>query len=224
MIVANWKMNTPIEGVINYVDSLKSDDVIILPPAVYLNKLSDRYNNIGIQSISSCQDGARTGEISAKMASDFGCQYALIGHSERRHYWKESESHLLQQCEQAIEHQLTVIYCVGENLKEKLSGQTQQVIQQQLLPFAPFFSDKFIVAYEPVWAIGGSEPATIEDVEKTHTLIKHQTASTDLKVLYGGSVTTDNAHVFLDNPVVDGLLIGRASLSSSSINRIIQSC
>lgn len=225
LVLANWKMNIPLCGIDAYTNSVTAEHLIIFPPAPYLTYLTAKGVKTGIQCISKSTSGSYTGETSAQIAAEVGCEYTLIGHSERRLNWQEDNSQLLQQCLRAHEQQLTTIICIGETADDHRSHNTKTAIEQQLA-FLPQLSDssRIIIAYEPVWAIGAKQAASLEIVNHIHQLIKNIIKNDSIKILYGGSVDTNNAGVFLASDYIDGLLVGRASLDVDSINEILSSC
>ena len=160
LVLANWKMNIPLCGIDTYINRVTAEHLIVFPPAPYLTYLSTIGVKTGIQCISKNTFGSYTGEISAQIAAEAGCKYTLIGHSERRQHWQEDNSQLLQQCLRAHEQQLTTIICIGETADDHRSHNTKTAIEQQLA-FLPQLSDsnRLIIAYEPVWAIGAKQAA-----------------------------------------------------------------
>lgn len=225
LVLANWKMNIPSCGIDTYANSVTAENLIVFPPAPYLTCLSGKGVKTGIQCISKNKSGSYTGETSAQIAAETGCKYTLIGHSERRQHWQEDNAQLLQQCLRAHEQQLTTIICIGESADEHNNNTSKAVIEQQLA-FLSQLSDsqRIIIAYEPVWAIGAKQAASLETVNHTHQLIKNILNNDSIKILYGGSVDARNAANFLASDYIDGLLVGRASLDVDSINEILSSC
>ena len=217
-------MNKPTVGVDSYISSLKHTNVIVLPPSPYFHQLNNYPITIGAQCISAHTSGSYTGELSADIAASAGCQYTLIGHSERRTHWHESRHQLSEQYQRALEHNITPIICLGETEEQRRAGESETVINEQIDSFRPLINfDQLIFAYEPVWAIGSKQAASTDAVEHIHSLIKSQTHS-NTPVLYGGSVDLTNCTDFLNSQWVDGLLIGRASLDINIINQIASLC
>ena len=198
----------------------------IFPPMPYLSELTDRYLPLGLefgaQDVDVNEQGAYTGEVSARMLLDVGCRYALVGHSERRHFHEESSEDVAKKFFAAKRAGLVPILCVGETLHQWGAGQTQWAIERQLAPIlaaagAKAF-DKAVLAYEPVWAIGTGRNATPAQAQEVHAFIRGELRALDaniagsLPILYGGSVKPANAAELFSQPDVDGGLIGGASL------------
>ncbi len=174
------------------------------------------------QNVSEFNPGAYTGETSALMLSSLGIEGAIIGHSERRQHFGETDLIVRKKLKQLLANRLTPIVCVGETLLERQQEKTEKVIIEQLATiFAKFKKfDDFIIAYEPLWAIGTGQTATPEQAQKVARLIRKQTAK-DVRILYGGSVSADNVAAFLTQPDVDGVLVGGASLDPKGFAQII---
>jgi triosephosphate isomerase len=242
IVMGNWKMNGRLEQVSNLLDALlqflpldSSVDCVVLPPAIYLPRVSEQLSGSsigwGAQNIYPKDAGAYTGEISAPMLQDFGCQYVLVGHSERRHLFHEDEKFVAEKFHHVKDHGMIPVLCIGETLLEREQGLTQQVLKRQLLAVTHsghHFFKNCVVAYEPVWAIGTGQTATPEHVQAVHGFIRECVATIDkghadnLSVLYGGSVTQNNAQALFAMPDVDGGLIGGASLHASSFVEIVK--
>jgi triosephosphate isomerase len=221
LIAGNWKMNTNwaqgvalAKGIVARAGEFEDLDLLVCPPFVYLSPVADVVGGssvaLGAQNMYHESDGAFTGEISASMLLDVGCQYVILGHSERRHVLGESDADVNKKTLAALEAGLTPIVCVGELLAERESGQTAVVIQR---------IEQVVVAYEPVWAIGTGKVATPEQAEEVHAdlrslLAKHYNdqSAAKVRILYGGSVKPNNAAELLAQPNIDGALIGGASL------------
>jgi triosephosphate isomerase len=229
MAVANWKLN----GDISLIDSMsialnslniRNVEVVVCPSYVYLPLISERAQNfsVGSQNMSEHLDGAYTGEVSTQMLKAFSVKYVIIGHSERRTIFNESNALIADKFCQAIEQGLIPILCVGETEKQRDEGQTEAVIASQLeavidkAGIAVFA--KAVIAYEPVWAIGTGKTATAELAQAVHLFIRHLLAGYDaavsenLAILYGGSVTAANCEALFVQADIDGGLIGGASL------------
>ncbi|MEI8295692.1 MAG: triose-phosphate isomerase [Alphaproteobacteria bacterium] len=222
IVVANWKMHGSSMHCCDYILALRpylspNVDLTICPPFPYLLPLRDDSWNLGGQNCHTLAEGAFTGEVSAPMLRDIGCKYVLIGHSERRKHNNETDTCVTQKCTTAQSAGLVPIICVGETESEKASNLTQAVIAQQL---AAIPSDKVLIAYEPVWAIGTGITATTEDIVPVFEMIK-KTFPTQ-PVLYGGSVKADNALELLSLAIVDGVLVGGASLDPHTLGKIIK--
>ena len=236
MLIANWKSNgskaMAIDWFKNFFDKylFGNDETFIgvAPPFVYIeliNSLKKSYINIGLQDIDPFS-GARTGSISANMAIDLGCSFSMIGHSERREFFKESNDQIKEKIIN-LDKKIIPILCVGETEKENIAGKTKHVIQNQLEIIKNHeLHDLFTVAYEPVWAIGSGQTPQAEEINEIHKFIKDvvQSISTNNlvpDVLYGGSVTDLNAMSFFEQDFVDGALIGGASLDGSIFADIV---
>ena len=236
LIVGNWKMNgafdaarSLVEEIIAGTKGLSFVDIAVCPPHPYLQHVAQLISSassieLGAQNCSEHSAGAYTGEVSSKMLQDVGCKYVLCGHSERRQYHGETDDEVARKTLSVIDQKLTPIACVGETLEERQSGNTQTVIERQINSVLQHCGaqlvDKLIVAYEPVWAIGTGQSATPEQAQEIHRLIReriaqmNESAAAGCRILYGGSVTGDNAQSVLDQPDIDGCLVGGASLKS----------
>lgn len=210
-------------------------EVVILPPMPYLSELTEHYGDSGLmfgsQNHSVNAEGAFTGEVSATMILDVGCRYALVGHSERRHYHQESNEVAAGKCAAAKKAGLTPIFCVGESLHQRQAGQTEWAIQKQIDALihvcGPQAFANAVLAYEPVWAIGTGKTATPAQAQEVHAYIRSELRAHDAKIadslpiLYGGSVKPANAAELFSQPDVDGGLIGGASLVAQEFLAII---
>lgn len=242
IVAGNWKMNGLSQHVIQLtgqlIDLIGSDitaQVVVLPPAIYIPLVRDVLGSsqigLGAQNVYPKDSGAYTGELSAPMLADFGCRYVLVGHSERRHIFKEDENFVAQKFHHAKEHGIIPFLCVGETLEEREKGQTQQVIAKQLLAVKQFSDDCYkqcVVAYEPVWAIGTGKTASPEQAQEVHQFIRQLVADVNsddarqLPIVYGGSVNENNAHTLFSMPDVDGGLVGGASLNAQQFVEIVK--
>jgi len=243
ILAANWKMNHgPTEArafVAAFLASYtaRTDRTVVLfPPALSLSTVRDALGSraditLGVQNIHSEAKGAFTGENSAAMAADAGARIALVGHSERRHVFGEPDDATAAKCALALRHGLTPMLCVGEKLEQREGGETDAVVLRQLraglAKLAPADAPNVLIAYEPVWAIGTGKTATPVDAAAVHQVIRRELAArlgakqaAAVPILYGGSVTRDNARALLDAENVDGLLVGGASLDPSSWSAI----
>lgn len=245
IVAGNWKMNLDYaEGVslfseiVNMVrDEKKGDQIaIICSPYVHLNslaKLGGETVKIGAQNCHQNESGAYTGEISAKMIKSVGCEYVIIGHSERRQYFAESDELLAQKTVIALKNGLTPIFCIGETLDERNNGSYFEVLKSQLdhgifgLDAADF--SKLVIAYEPVWAIGTGLTATSDQAQEVHAYIRKEIAAKygqevadATSILYGGSANPKNAAELFAQPDIDGGLIGGASLKSRDFVDIVK--
>ncbi|MGI9628827.1 MAG: triose-phosphate isomerase [Longimicrobiales bacterium] len=232
VIAGNWKMNLGPEGARAFFDGLtlpESDArLIVFPPAVSLEaarEAAPREVEIGVQNVHAAASGAFTGETSAEMAAEAGASVALIGHSERRHVFGESDGDTKSKVEAAIRGGLTPVVCVGETLAQRKAGELASVIQRQIAAVrdAVEGASSFMIAYEPVWAIGTGETATPTDASEAHALVRDALGTLgDVPVLYGGSVKPGNAGELLQAKGVDGVLVGGASLDPASFLAIAQ--
>jgi triosephosphate isomerase len=244
VLAANWKMNHgPTEARAFMAAFLaaytpKTDrTVAIFPPALSLatvrNALAGRTDiQLGVQNIHTEPKGAFTGENSAAMARDAGARLALVGHSERRHVFGETDESTAKKCAVAFQHSVVPMLCVGEKLEQRENAQTDEVVVRQLRSGLSMIDAKdlprVLIAYEPVWAIGTGKTATPADASAVHKVIREELAAmlasrqaaAEVPILYGGSVTRENARSLLDAPGVDGLLVGGASLEPSSWSAI----
>ena len=223
-IIGNWKMNGNIEqrdAMLTELSTVKTKNKVVLCLPFTLLNCDGHGIAIGAQNVSEHDNGAYTGDISATMLRDMGAKYVIVGHSERRLYHNETNETTRAKATAAIRAGLTPIICVGETMEEKNAGHTTSVIKKMLLDSIPAVGE-YIVAYEPRWAIGsGLTPTTNEIVTAVKTVF--DTLPTPVPILYGGSVTKDNAHDIISIPYVDGLLIGGASLKSETFIPIIKS-
>jgi triosephosphate isomerase len=243
LVCGNWKMNGNLVSNAALLAGVKAGlshakcEVAVCVPAVYLAQcqtvLSGSELGWGAQDVSAHASGAYTGEISVSMLQDFGCQYVILGHSERRAYHGETDALVALKTQRVIQAGLTPIVCVGETLAERESGQTQAVVSAQLdaVLTAIDAADlaKLVVAYEPVWAIGTGKTATPEMAQDVHAILrakimqKNVELAQAVRILYGGSMKPDNARELLAMPDIDGGLIGGAALSVADFLAIVQS-
>lgn len=231
LVAANWKMNGTRRGVSDLVKSLGAnvpDDlqVVVFPPYVYLDQvrsgLAGSSIEMGGQNVDWREPGAVTGEIAATMLKDMGCTYCLVGHSERRALFLETDEQVTDKFKTCLANGLSPVLCVGETLVDRQSGQTMEVIARQIRSVISGAGiagiGNSIIAYEPVWAIGTGESATPEQAEEVHCAIrellsKEDTATAEeIQILYGGSVKPDNAAGLFEKENIDGALVGGASL------------
>ncbi len=214
--------------------STKSDSPVklgIAVPAPYLFQAQTALQNTqvlwGAQDISSFDKGARTSEISATMLNEFGCSFCLIGHSERRTNWLESDQQVADKIKQALASSIIPVICVGETEQQRNANETEAVIQRQTSAAIADLTQeqlgKCIFAYEPVWAIGTGNSATPEMAQQVHRFIRQLLPDQHpCPILYGGSVTAENAGVLFEQPDIDGALVGGASLQAQSLYNIAQ--
>jgi triosephosphate isomerase len=218
LIAGNWKLHKGPAETLAFFDRFEAPngvDVVLCPPYVSLEAAVGEDWPIYAQNVHWAADGAFTGEIAAAMLVELGVQGALVGHSERRQYFGESDDSVRARAEAALEAGLKVIACVGESEAEREAGLTESVLARQVAVL-PRHAD-LVIAYEPVWAIGTGKTATKEMAQEAHAFIKslHET-----RVLYGGSVKPENAGELLAQPDVDGALVGGASLDPESFAAI----
>jgi triosephosphate isomerase (TIM) len=238
VVVANWKMNMTLASISKFVDDFGSEtfsaEVVVCPPAPYLylldamKKQQNRSFSLGAQNVHAEKSGAYTGDVSAEQLLDVGCQYVIIGHSERRAIG-ESNAFIQQKVKQALDNGLIPILCVGETEEERKLGKTNLVVEEQVLSALQNLNDisKVIIAYEPVWAIGTGQSAVPEQAQEVHqyirsVLVKHfGVPASQLPILYGGSAKPDNAKDYCAMSDIDGLLVGGASLKADDFKNII---
>ena len=251
MIIANWKMHgdkqsvaTWIEAVSNNINLKNINPCIFCPPTCYLEYAIRLINEngyqmeIGSQILNYCfEDESLTGGISSTMLKDLGVEYVLIGHSEQRNFLKEKNNVISKKIEKALDDELSVIYCIGEDIDTKNKNETYLFLSEQLDVLGQLQStneDKLrsiTVAYEPIWAIGSGLNAEKDYIQQTHGFIKKYInddlgwSNLDIypAVLYGGSVNLDNSEEIISSSGVDGLLIGGASLNSETFSKIYNS-
>jgi len=240
LVVGNWKMNLLSEEAASLAgkiaaaaNNLKKSEAWIAPTLLSLPAVSKALKGsqvrLGAQNIHWADNGAFTGEVSASMLSEFGASFALAGHSERRHVFGESDELAARRAESAKQGPLSVIFCVGETLKEREAGSTHQVLQRQLKPLLESYlgldTSKIILAYEPVWAIGTGKVAGVKEIEDAHQAIKvfweSHSDNACPSILYGGSVTPENFASILEVKLVSGGLVGGASLSFDKFAKLL---
>jgi triosephosphate isomerase len=222
LIAGNWKMFKgpgEVESFFDAFDAPAGVDVVFCPPYVSLAAAVATGRTIYAQNVHWEPTGAYTGEVSAEMLRELGVDGALVGHSERRQLFGETDENVARRARAALQAGLGVIACVGETLEQRESGDTELVlkIQVEALAFAAGEHERLVIAYEPVWAIGTGKTATPEQAEEAHAFIK---GLLDHPVLYGGSVKPENAAELLSQPSVDGALVGGASLDPDSFAAI----
>jgi len=242
-IAGNWKMNLTLEEAENLSrelrDGLKVSDTVdigVFPSFVYLDKVSDIFSEsnvfVGAQNMSIEKCGAFTGEVSGPMIKDVGCTHVLIGHSERRTIYQETNSVINSKLKAALLTELSPILCVGERQEERDADKTDEVVECQLseglLNITSEQVNRLTIAYEPVWAIGTGKTATPEQANEVHTFIRNtmrdkydNSTAQRLRIQYGGSVNAENAKQLLNQSEIDGALVGGASLDSSTFLDIV---
>lgn len=245
VIAGNWKMNNNLEESEKLINGLKNllqnenpnCDVIICPPFISLaeasNLIKDSVIKLGAQNMYFEENGAYTGEISASMLKSTGCEYVILGHSERRTIFGESDEVINKKIKKALSAGLKPIFCVGELLEQRENGTTNNVIKNQIIKGLEGISAEdmknVIVAYEPVWAIGTGKTATPVQAEEVHKFIRSliktnfsDEVADNLVIQYGGSVKPDNAKELLSQKDIDGALVGGACLKADSFMGIIK--
>ncbi|HUT12423.1 MAG TPA: triose-phosphate isomerase [Thermoguttaceae bacterium] len=242
-IAGNWKMNLNrasavalAEGLAKEADSVGEVDLAVCPPSLYLgavaSALAGTKIGLGAQNVYHEAEGAFTGEISVSMLCDVGCKYVILGHSERRHVLGETDEEVNKKVHAALGAELCPIVCVGELLSQREAGATLQVIRGQfdgsLAGLSPEQMVKVVIAYEPVWAIGTGKVATPQQAEDVHLDLRkiiadryNEEVAQSVRIQYGGSVKPDNAAELLQQPDIDGALVGGASLKVESFLGIV---
>ena len=239
LVVGNWKMHggRPANAeLLAGILAAQPDgcEVAVCVPLPYLSEtagtLAGSAIRWGAQDVSAHDQGAYTGEVSAAMLAEFGCRYAIVGHSERRAYHHESDQLVADKAKAALARGVTPIVCVGETLAQREAGETEAVVKRQLSAVIHTLAHcigEVVVAYEPVWAIGTGRTATPEQAQQVHALLRAQLQAAtphadDMRLLYGGSVKPDNAALLLQQPNVDGFLVGGASLVADDFLKIVR--
>lgn len=245
VIAGNWKMHNDLNQTEELINSLKvllkdkkvNCDVIICPPFTSLSEASKLIEGsnikLGAQNMHFEDNGAFTGEVSASMLKSVGCEYVILGHSERRIIFNESDDMINRKIKKALEQKLKPIFCVGELLKEREDGITNDVVKNQVSKGLEGISGddmkNIIIAYEPVWAIGTGKTATPDQAQEVHRFIRElisqkfsQSVGANMVIQYGGSVKPDNAKELLSQKDIDGALVGGACLKADSFIGIIE--
>jgi len=241
MIAGNWKMNTTVGEAIELVNEMRQgldqiDNVekVLCPPFISLAAIKELIKGssikLGAQNIYFEEKGAYTGEISPLMLADL-CEFVIIGHSERRQYFNEIGEMVDKKVKAALKVGLKPILCIGESLAENEAGRTEEVLTEQLSSSSAriYYFSGLILAYEPIWAIGTGRAATGEQANETIGFIRQHISkqygkrvAQDVRILYGGSVTADNIAEFINQPEIDGALVGGASLKASEFLSIVR--
>lgn len=245
-IMANWKMNMSLAEANHFAEALAKDqypwaDVVICPPIYICPLLSNVFAelnpefNIGAQNMHYEPQGAFTAEISSSMVKDAGCSHVILGHSERRHIFGETDEEVALRLKAALDNSLIPVICIGEKLEQRKAGKTQEVNTRQLMAVMPILKEhsekKFLIAYEPVWAIGTGLTATPDQAQEVQSQIRQilvtelgKEIAESVQILYGGSANPENATELFSKDDVDGFLVGGASLRADSFSQIIQCC
>ena len=243
-MAGNWKMNKTVGEAINLVRELKAAisgvkavEVAVAPPftALYAVRKELDGSSIGLaaQNLYWEEKGAFTGEVSPLMLKEVGCHYVIIGHSERRQFFGETDETVNRRIKAALAQGLKVIFCIGETLKEREEGKTFPVIEKRAEGGLKGLGDQemrnMVIAYEPVWAIGTGMTATPEQAEEVHRFIRgkieklySREVSEEIRIQYGGSVTPENVKGLMNQPDIDGALVGGASLKAESFSKIVR--
>jgi triosephosphate isomerase len=246
IVAGNWKMNLNWADALDLTNHINESsksivgvEKIIFPPFPFLHGINEVLKNnkdffVGAQNCSEHAKGAYTGEVSAEMIISTGCSYVLIGHSERRQYFQENSVQLVSKINRALENGLKIVFCFGEQLTERKNNSHFETVKEQLLEvlsrFSPWQMEYFILAYEPVWAIGTGETATKEQAQEMHAFVRKTVAeifddktANEISILYGGSCNAQNAQDLFSCADVDGGLIGGASLKAEDFCKIMNS-
>ena len=222
LIFVNLKMylNT-IKDIQNYIDNLKKekDKFVIFPQTIYINEFIKNNFHTGTQNISAYEKGAHTGEISALSVKDIGAEYVLIGHSELREY--ENNKTINQKIKSALDNNLKVVLCIGENLESYNQNKTKEIIKNQIEKALEKINQEIIISYEPVWAIGTGLTPKEEEIKDIIDYIKNL-FNYQIKVLYGGSVSEKNINKLKQIKNIDGFLIGSAAINPNNLKKIIE--
>lgn len=246
LIAGNWKMNLDRDDVENFCSALDQElpkfdtaayDAALFPASLYVAEVAKRLEDHGVwvggQDCHQAVSGAFTGDVSAQQLADVGARVVLAGHSERRLHHRESPQLVADKVSAAHDAGLVPFVCIGESLAERESDRTEDVLIEQLLPVrevvSSLGSESWVLAYEPVWAIGTGKTATPEIAQEVHSFLRRQLSDWELsassiRILYGGSVKSSNCEPLLEEPDIDGFLIGGASLDPGSFLDIIDRC
>jgi triosephosphate isomerase len=244
IIAGNWKMNKTGKEALELVKGLKRQlrgiqdiDIVVCPPFTSLERVAKVIQGtniqLGAQDVFWQDSGAYTGEVSAPQLKEAGCLYVIIGHSERKTYFGESNESVNKKIKATLGHNLIPIVCVGERLEQREKGQTLEVIkdhvQNGLKDITPEEIEKVVIAYEPVWAIGTGKTATAEQAEQAHSFIRrllgelyNEELANSVRIQYGGSVKPENIADLMSQPDIDGALVGGASLKLESFVQIVR--
>ena len=244
LIAGNWKMNLQRESAIDLGRAIAQHPspktaIAVCPPFAYLESVGQALRGsqvaLGAQNASQFDDGAYTGEVSCAMLVDCGCQWVILGHSERRTVFGETDEQVNAKVHKALAAGLRPIVCVGEHLAQRDAGQTFAIVRQQLdHSLAGLTADQMrqtVIAYEPIWAIGTGKVATPEQAQEVHADLRNQlknrynsSIAQQINILYGGSVKPENAQSLMGQSDIDGALVGGASLTSAAFLAIVDAC
>ena len=239
-MAANWKMNKTLSETSDFIEKFAPEvkgavgvDIVLAPPFTSLGWAAEKLKGANIylaaQDVFYEEKGAYTGEVSPLMLVDIGCSYVIIGHSERRQYFHETDETVNRKIKAAKKAGLGIIFCIGESLEEREAGKTLDVLEREIKNGLDGVTpEKLVVAYEPIWAIGTGKTATPQQAQEVHAYIREKLAglygnrADELCILYGGSVTPDNVDSLMACLDVDGALVGGASLKPDSFARIVK--
>jgi triosephosphate isomerase len=242
IIVGNWKMYKTIEESLAFLDQLiplvkeSTDRIYLAVPFTVIKSVSEKAKEtnivIGAQNMNEASEGAFTGEIAAKMIKDAGAQFVVLGHSERRSIYHETNEIVNKKVLKALSEGLQLIVCVGETIEEHDGNKTHEILTEQLIQsLQNVTSEQFksiMIAYEPIWAIGSDQPATPEKAQEVHLFCRQllsehwpKDVTDHIPLLYGGSVKPENAKALLSQPDINGVLVGGASLNADSFSKIV---
>lgn len=241
LVAGNWKMNGSLAANAQLLAGIKAQlagnacDVVVCVPFPYLAQCQALLDGstiaLGAQDVSRHTAGAYTGEVSAAMLQEFDCRYVIVGHSERRAYFGESDELVAQKTKHAVSVGLIPIVCVGETLRQREAGQTDEVVRTQIQAVLALLSAeelcRIVIAYEPVWAIGTGKTATPEMAQQVHATLRlclrdrHPAVADEVRILYGGSMKPDNAMELMAMPDIDGGLVGGAALKAEDFLAIV---
>lgn len=244
IIAGNWKMNKTIEEAVSVAVGLKRKfytfseaDIVICPPFTALSKVNDKIIDssimLGAQDVYSEEEGAFTGAISPNMLKDAGCRYVIVGHSEKRALFGETDEDVNKKLKVALKHGMVPIMCVGERIEERDNGMTFEILEKQITRGLKNISRdevmRIIIAYEPVWAIGTGRTATPQQAQEAHKFIRElierlydKEVASKIRIQYGGSVKPENIAKLMTQEDIDGALVGGASLDVNSFTEIVQ--
>lgn len=243
VIAGNWKMYKTVSEAQDYaakfldeVGGVTELDIVLCAPYTALYPLKDELEesivHLGAQNMAWADQGAYTGEVSAQMLLDVACTYVILGHSERREFFKETDEEIAQKVQKALASGLTPILCVGENLNAREEGKAIEIVRMQVARDLSGLSadelSKVVIAYEPIWAIGTGKTASSQDAQDMCAAIRGTltnlmgTASEEVAILYGGSVKVENISELMAQPDIDGALVGGASLDPQSFAKLVQ--
>lgn len=239
-MAANWKMNKTVGETVDFISAFIPEvkdvsdvDIVLAPPFTSLAAAAEKIKNTNIllaaQDVFYEEKGAYTGEISPPMLLDIGCAYVVVGHSERRQYFHDTDDIVNKKIKAARDKGLGVIFCIGESLEEREAGKTFEILEREIRNgLEGVGPEKIVVAYEPIWAIGTGKTATPDQAQEAHAFVREKlkdlygNKADELCILYGGSVTPDNVDILMACNDVDGALVGGASLKAESFSRIVK--